>query len=151
MKNIIIALDYNDSARKVADAGYELAKAAEAELTLIHVITEPAFYAQEYSPIAGYQGGYTSGTIEIVDDIKKEAINFLSVFVTSLGNNSIQTAVLEGNTADEIIKYAEDNNADLIVMGSHRHKGLAGLLMPDTTIHIVKHSKIPLLIIPTLD
>jgi len=150
MKKILIALDYNASAQKVAAAGYALAQAMDGELALIHVITETAYYALDYSPIMRYEGGYTAGTIAVADDIKKEAHFFLSAIVNQLGNNRIKIKILEGsNTTDAILDFVKDWNADLLVMGSHRHKGIERLLVTDLAVHILKHSKIPLLTIPT--
>lgn len=151
MKKILIAIDYNPLAEKVAEAGYAIAKAMQAEITLVHVITEPAYYALGYSPIMGYQGGYTTGAIAVVEDIKKEARNYLNAVARHLGETNISTVVLEGQTDDTILQYGDTWNADLIVIGSHRHKGLDKLLLPDVAVHILKHSKIPLFIIPTLD
>jgi nucleotide-binding universal stress UspA family protein len=57
MKNILIALDYDPSAEKIAEAGYALAKAIGAKVTLIHVIADSAYYSTlEYSPVMGYTG-----------------------------------------------------------------------------------------------
>jgi nucleotide-binding universal stress UspA family protein len=151
MKKILIALDYNPSAENVAEAGYMIAKAMHAEVTIIHVMTEPAYYAMEYSPIMGYQGGYTEGTIAVGKDIKKEAENFLAATVLHLGDSNIKTKVLDGETTGSILKFSEDWNADLIVMGSHSHHGLERLFESDTAAHVLKHSKIPLLAIPTED
>ena len=151
MKKILIALDYNPSAEKVAETGYAIAKAVQAEVTLVHVITDPSYYAIEYSPIMGYQGGYTSGITAIVDDIKKEAENFLAASVKHLGDNNINTMVLDGEAPGSILDYAKDWKADLVVMGSHRHHGIYRFLIPDIAVDAVKHSTIPLYIIPTAD
>lgn len=152
MKKILISIDYNPSAEKVAEAGYALAKAMKAEVTLAHVMAEPAYYAADYSPIMGYQGGYTNGILDVVDNIKKEATEFLSAAAKHLGDPAIKTKALSGdNIEDAILKYAESRKMDLIVIGSHRHHGLERLLIPDVAVQIVKHSKVPLFIIPTVD
>jgi nucleotide-binding universal stress UspA family protein len=149
MKKVLIALDYNPSAEKVAALGYEVARSMNAEITLVHVITDPTYYALEYSPIMGYQGSYTDNSIALVEDIKKEAEKFLTASVNHLGNSNIKTAVIEGETTDSILQYALDWGADLIVMGSHTHTGLERLLVTDVAADILKRSKIPLLTIPT--
>ncbi len=149
MKKILIALDYTPSAERVAETGHAIAKAFNAELTIIHVITEAAFYAMDYAPIMGYTGGYTMGAIELATDIKKEAEVFLAATVTHLGDNSITTKVLDGNTADTIIKYSQEWKADLIVAGSHSHHGIERLFSTDIASFLLKHSTIPLLTIPT--
>ncbi len=149
MKKILIAVDYTQAAEKVARVGYELAKSLQGTVALIHVITEPVYYAMEYSPIVGYQGEYTSGTNEVVEDVKNTAGNFLNAMVQQLGDNSITTAILDGDTTDAIIQYSTDWNADLIVLGSHTHHGLERLFSTDVAAYILKHSTIPVLAVPT--
>jgi nucleotide-binding universal stress UspA family protein len=151
MKKVLIAIDYNPSAEKVAEAGYELAKMMNAELTIAHVMTEPAYYAMEYSPIMGYQGDYTAGTAAVYDDIKKEADFFLAAAVKHLDDPSIITKTLDGDIDDAILKYCKNYKIDLIVIGSHSHTGLKRLFVTDVAAHMLKHSKIPMLIIPTVD
>ena len=149
MKRIVIALDYNPSSEKVAAAGYELAKALHAEVTLLHVITDPTYYAADYSPIMGYQGAYTEGTIAVVNDLKKTACEFLEAAAKHLGNEDIKQKVLEDDTEDAILEYGKKHKVDLIVMGSHHHKGIERLFVTDLAAHVVRHSKVPLYIIPT--
>ncbi len=149
MKKLLIAVDYSLAAEKVARTGYDLAKGLQAELAIIHVITEPVYYAMEYSPIVGYQGEYTSGTNEVFEDVKKTAGNFLSNMVQQLGDSNIQTAILDGDTTDAILQYSTEWNADILVLGSHTHHGLERLFSTDVAAYIVKHSKIPVLTVPT--
>jgi len=149
MKKIIIAVDYNPAAEKVIQTGYIIAKAMGAEVMLIHVFTEPAYYALEFSPITGYQGGFGEGTANMVQDIKKEAERFLAEAVDRIGDRSIKTMLLEGETTTAILKCCKDWDASMIVMGSHSHHGIQRLLVTDIAAYILKHSKIPLLAIPT--
>lgn len=148
MKKILIAIDYNAAAEKVIQSGYMIARAMGAEIMLIHVFTEPAYYALEFSPVMGYQGGLGEETAHIVDDIKKEAERFLAEAVKRIGNRDIKTMLLEGETTTAILKCSKDWDADMIVMGSHNHKGIQRLLVTDIAAYILKHSKIPLLTIP---
>ena len=151
MKKIVIALDYDRSAEKVAETGYKIAKMLNAEVTLLHVITEPSYYTGEKLPIMGYYHGHNTGSTALARDIKEEAERFLAASVKHLGDNSIKTIILEGEAAGAILKYSETWNADLIVMGSHRHYGLDRLLVTHVAAHVLTHSKIPLLTIPTED
>ena len=57
MNRVLIALDYNPTAQKVAELGFSMAKAMNAEVILLHVITDPQFYSSAgYSPIMGFAG-----------------------------------------------------------------------------------------------
>ena len=45
MKKVLIALDYDPTAKKVAEVGFEFAKAMGAEVVLLHVISDPVYYS----------------------------------------------------------------------------------------------------------
>lgn len=42
LKRVLIALDYNPSAQKVAEVGYSIAKALGAECMLLHILSTPS-------------------------------------------------------------------------------------------------------------
>lgn len=55
MAKVLIALDYNPSAQKVAEAGFNLAKAMNAQTILLHVTSDATYYSSlNYSPIMGF-------------------------------------------------------------------------------------------------
>ncbi|WP_288071318.1 universal stress protein [Hydrotalea sp.] len=149
MKKVLIALDYNPSAQLIAEKGYQLAKAMQADVCLIHVVADAGYYAVDYSPIMGFGGFNTANTIELVEKLKKQAGEFLSSAVKHLGDDKVKTFILEGNTADAILSYADEYNADIIVIGSHSHSGLDTLLLGNVPAKILKHTKKPLFIVPT--
>ena len=56
MKKILIAIDYDPTAQKVAEEGFELAKTMGAAVVLLHVIADPVYYSStDYSPMGGLQ------------------------------------------------------------------------------------------------
>ncbi|MEO7523707.1 MAG: universal stress protein [Ferruginibacter sp.] len=151
MKKVLIALDYNPSAQKVAESGYEYAKAIGAKVALVHIITSPEYYAVEYSPIMGYKGFYSENSNIMMDEVNTEANNFLASSADHLGDTNIETYTLEGDTTERILEFGKEWGADLIVMGSHRQHGITRLLTEDIAVHVLKHSNIALLTIPTND
>jgi nucleotide-binding universal stress UspA family protein len=151
MEKIMIAIDYTSSAKKVAEMGYKIAKALNANIILTHVILDPDLYGMPYSTIVvmGYESGFPADLNANIEQLKTEAQNYLDATVSHLGDKSIQTVVLEGEVDEAILEYSKKQKVDLIIMGSHRHKGLDRLLLPDIAVQVLKHSKIPLLTIPT--
>ncbi|MBS1495364.1 MAG: universal stress protein [Bacteroidetes bacterium] len=149
MKKVIIAIDYNPDSEKVAKTGFTIAKALQASVLLVHVIAEASYYAMSYSPIMGFEGFISENSLLLGEEIKKEANNFLKSTAKFLGDETIQTAVLEGKTTEAILEYAKKENADLMVIGSHSHSGLYKLFISATATSFLKHCTIPLLIIPT--
>lgn len=152
IEKVLIALDYNPTAQKVAEAGYSLAKDMKAEVTLLHVISDPVYYSStEYSPIMGFNGFMDTGQWQLnnVDSLKKASQQFLDKSKQHLGDNTIKTLVEEGDFAESILKTAKNIHADIIVMGTHSMKWLENIVMGSVTEKVLKHSSIPLFIIPT--
>jgi nucleotide-binding universal stress UspA family protein len=54
--------------------------------------------------------------------------------------------VLEGNPVDEILSFADNSRADLIVMGSRGHGALAGALLGSVSSGVVQHANLPVLV-----
>ena len=149
MKRILIALDYDPLAEKVAATGYTLAKALDATVLLLHVVVEPSYYSSvEYSPIMGFTGFSDADAYQVNADLVKEAQRFLEESKKHLGDETIELSVVEGDFADAIIDAARDFGADLIVMGTHHRKGLDKLLMGSLSEKILNTASIPLLTIP---
>jgi nucleotide-binding universal stress UspA family protein len=111
MKKILITLDYDPSAQKVAEAGYELGKAMNAEIKLLHVLEDAVYYSSlEYSPIMGF-GGFGMPDITQVPDeaaLTAAASSFLKNTRTHLNDESIGIITEDGNPAESIVKVAKE-------------------------------------------
>jgi nucleotide-binding universal stress UspA family protein len=149
MKKVLVALDYNPSAEQIAEKANELAQSMNAELCLVHVVADASYYAVDYSPIMGFGGFNTANNIEMVDELKKQAEHFLTAAAKHLGSNNIKTMVLEGDTASAILDYADEYNADVIVLGSHSLSAIDTLLLGNVAAKILKQTKKPLYIVPS--
>lgn len=152
MKKILIALDYNPSAEKIAEIGYALAKANNAAVILMHVVADPVYYSNlDYSPIMGYTGFSSPEMLSMIDmdEVKNASRGFLEQSKKHLGDESISILVGEGDCADAILKAVSDLNVDTIVMGTHSRRGLDKILMGSIAEKVLHHSTVPMLIIPT--
>jgi len=152
MKKVLIALDYDPTAQKVAETGFSLAKSMGAEVILLHVISDPVYYSSsEYSPIMGFDGFMNTGQFQSdnVDGLKKASFHFLDKTKRHLGDDAIQTRVEEGEYAESILKTAKNLHADIIVIGSHGRKWLENIVMGSVTEKVLHHTVIPLFIVPT--
>lgn len=152
MKKILIALDYDPTAKKVAEIGFSLGENQHTEISLLHVIEDPSYYAASvYDPIMGF-GGYANLDLlhpDIISELKSSSLHFLEKSKKHLGDDTIKILVKEGSIAESILETAKELNADIIVMGSHSRRWLEDILMGSITAYVLHHTAIPLFIIPT--
>jgi len=152
MKKVLIALDYDPTAQLVAETGYLLARTMKAEVILLHVVTDPSYYAsKEHVTIMGFAGFVEEVPLhlDILDGLRKESQRFLNKSKLHLADEAIETLVKEGEISETILKAAKNLHADVIVMGSHSRKWLENIVMGSVTEKVLHHTTIPLFIIPT--
>ena len=151
MKKVLIALDYDPTAQKVAETGSLWAESMKAQVVLLHVIADPAYYSSlEYSPITGFAGymDMSNNQLDSIDGLINASLQYLEKLKAHLGNNNIQTVVKEGDFAEAILRTAKEMHADIIIMGSHSRNWLENIVVGSVTEKVLKHTTIPLFIIP---
>ncbi|MGI9287132.1 MAG: universal stress protein [Pseudomonadales bacterium] len=141
--NILLGVDLSSSSDTIIAQGQSLAQAYSAKIWLLHVApSDPDFV------------GYDVGPQTVRDAVAKKyhaehaQIQAFSAQLRDAGLDA--TALLvQGATADTILKEAEQLQANIIVLGSHG-KGMAKqLLLGSTSSSVIKHSKVPVLVVPT--
>lgn len=156
MNKVLIALDYDPSAQKVAETGHSMSKAMGAEVILLHVISDPVIYTSPgHVTIMGFAGemdaAETAATLQedSVDVLKKASLKFLDKMRQHLGDKTIHTMVEEGDSAKNILKAAKDLDMDIIVIGSHSQNWLTNIIMGSVTAKVLHDTTIPVFIVPT--
>ncbi len=148
IKKVLIALDYDPTAKKVAEDGFIMAKSMGAEVTLLHITVDPVLYSNAYDNMGVWQID-SANILETIDTLKTGSRNFLEKTKKYLGAKSIKTLQKEGDFAQVILETAGEIKADCIVMGSHSQKWLENILMGSVTEEVLRKSTIPLFIVPT--
>ena len=111
MKKILIALDNNADAKKVAETGYALSEALHAHTTWMHVTPGSACYGSlNYSPIPGFDSFSNLDVVQAgsVEELKRTAEKYLDNVKLSLGDETIETVVKEGGYAENILQTAKE-------------------------------------------
>lgn len=138
IKKILIAVDDGPVAEKVALDSLHLARQLNAEMALVSIV--------DIASLMG-EGGIT--TAEIGDIVKKEYKQNHQMLMDKVFKDSkVWSFVEKGKPHEEILKVAQEWEADLIVMGTHGRTGLAHLFMGSVAEKMVRHSEKPLFIIP---
>jgi nucleotide-binding universal stress UspA family protein len=151
-KKVLIALDFDPTAQKVAETGFALAKSIGAEVILLHVVSDPLHYnTYKHITVMGF-AGYGNSVPLILDsvgELKKESRKFLRKSKLHLGDSSIKTLVEEGDVAESILEIAKKMHTDIIIMGSHSRKWLENIVMGSVAEKVLRQTVLPLYIIPT--
>jgi nucleotide-binding universal stress UspA family protein len=151
-KKVLIALDYDPTAQNVANAGYAIAKSLNAEVTLLHVMSDPVYFSPvESVPITGMTDSLDadSRVFDADDRLKEVSQHFLDTIKHQLHDNSVVTELEEGDFADTILMKATGLGTDILVMGSHTHRWLENMILGSVTAKVLRFSSIPLFIVPT--
>jgi nucleotide-binding universal stress UspA family protein len=151
---ILIALDYDPTAQKVAEQGHSLAKAMAADITLLHVISDPVnFNSVGHVTVMGFAGYPETelGNLQVDSEValKKAAMQYLHKTRQHLGDKTIHTIVKGGDFAETILETANELHIDIIVLGSHSKKWLESVIMGSVSEKVLQQSTIPLFIVPT--
>lgn len=149
MKKVLICIDYNPTSETVAEMGYQLAQDLNAEVCLLHIIADVQYYGVQYPTFMGYDGFDADIDLNIAHEMIKVSENFLKTVKKHLGDPKITTHIEEGGTADAIIEYAKNFNANIIVLGTHSHSILEKIFIGDVASRVLKYSKVPVYMVPT--
>ena len=145
MINIVVPVDFGEKTDQLVDGAIKFAKQLGAKINLIHVAPlEIGFAIGDM----GYQ--YFPEVEE--NEIREELILLNKINQRVLAYDVECEHLLKQGVAKEIIlEYADDKNADYIVMGSHGRSGIYDVFVGSLTKGITKDSKIPVLVLPIHD
>jgi len=137
---ILIAVDSSEYSMQAAKKGLELAHQLDAKTALLYVVDTS-------KAIGNIEAGLLPEQALLV--LKKEVEQTLDELATMYNGDEILKFMPEGNPTKDILKTAEIWEADLIVMGTHGRTGLMHLLVGSVAEYIVRHSKIPVMVVPS--
>jgi nucleotide-binding universal stress UspA family protein len=143
-QKVLIAIDNSANSSEAAEAGFELAKKMNAEVALVYGI-DIFLNLNDQDAIMND----TIRSVEIQKIQKEEAKNTIEEIVENYAKGkTIQHFTPEGDPKKEILSTAENWSADVIVIGTHGRTGLSHLIMGSVAEYVVRHSKVPVLVIP---
>ena len=127
-KKLLVLLDLSEDSEQVAIAARDLAAYSDATILALHVV--------EFVPVEPL-GESLMPTAQIEEELLKRSQRSIAELITRLAMPRATGRVEAGNTKAEILRVAEEEQADLIVLGSRERHGLAILVnfTEDTVLH----------------
>ncbi len=140
---ILVSVDLSDSTVEVVEKAEALAKALSAEVWLLHVAApDPDF--------VGYEAGPQSMRDFVAETAREEhrQVQAIAERYRQLGLTA--TALLiQGATAETILKEAAKLDVSMIVVGSHGRGMMRQLLVGSVSEDVIRKSLVPVLVVPT--
>lgn len=142
IKNIIVAIDFNESVGDLLNYAESMAVKFESKLWVVHVAgPNPDFVGYEPGP-------------QYIRDIKAEEFRedhrkLQNICTAFLGEDvECEALLIQGSTVETVLAEAAKLNSDLLIVGTHKHSFLYNLLSESVSLKLLKNAKIPLLAIP---
>lgn len=136
MERLIVAVDGSEGSTAAVDEAVDLAPGLDARVTFVCVRKPP-------SAMLGYP--YTERSVGLEFKRARRAIAEALERAAEAGVEA-EGEILEGEAADEIVSFADNREADLIIIGSRGRGALAGALLGSVSSDVVQHSNVPVLV-----
>ncbi len=152
-KNILLPIDGSENSKRAAEHAIDIADVNDSDITVLFVV-EPYTPTLPVLPIA---------TIPTPDDnyfieVREEGQRIIKDFEKMLEENQckgkcknvhITSVIREGKAYIEILNAMNEDNIDLVVMGSSgRHSALDRFTLGSVTERVIREARIPVIVIP---
>ena len=141
-KHILLPVDGSPTAMMAVDKACGLAQAFKSKVTAIYVI-DPYAFSGVGTDFAYGQAQYLGAATAEANEALKGATQVLEA-----AGVAVKASVIEGHAVYRgILETASAIGADLIVLGSHGHRGLEKLVLGSVAAQVVAHAHLPILVV----
>lgn len=141
-QNILVPVDGSETSFAAVKQAAELAKAFGSKITVVQVLALDPYIAAEYITAAQTNDLIERARTSIQATLEEAKAKF------SAEGLQVEARLLEGQVIhQEIINAAKENNADLIVIGSHGRTGLKKLFLGSVAQNILGDTGVPVLVV----
>lgn len=142
IKHVVTPIDFSDNSKLIADSAAFLAGKFGASLNLVFVVQNFEDYSGFFVPQMHMPNledelltGAEARMVSFVDEYRQDYIQ--------LGVVDIVAKVLMGDVGEQIVEYATEIEADMIVMGTHGYKGLEKIMFGSVADKVVRAADCP--------
>lgn len=141
LEKILLAVDGSKDSEKAAMLVLDLAQNAALDVVIIHVCSEIPAALNDTNSSEEVRKHFG-------ENIAQEAGKIVDFYKEIMSRMGIKNRVrlTPGDIAEEIVKCAHAEKRNLIVMGATGNTGLAGVIMGNVTLKVIKQSNLPILL-----
>ncbi|HEY3452624.1 MAG TPA: universal stress protein [Myxococcales bacterium] len=138
-RKILCPVDFSEPSRRAMHVAAQLAREHRAELMLLHVYQAPGVSFPEATFLAGD---------EVLQQLVEMVLKSLAEWkeeAARAGAPEVTTHTAMGTPYAEILRFAEKQECDLLVMGTHGRTALARVFIGSVAEKVVRHAPCPVL------
>ncbi|MDP2037417.1 MAG: universal stress protein [Ignavibacteria bacterium] len=142
IKNILVPTDFSTLSQSALEYARDLSDNMNATIHILHVIDKS---------IPFLPGNKNLSDAELTTALEADAQKHLSPFKKEIESESdinVICMIKHGIDFEEIVKYAKEIRAELIVIATHGRTGIMHSLLGSVAEKVIQHSKCPVLVIP---
>jgi len=145
-KRIMVAIDGSETSRRAAQTAVELARLSKGSVTAIYVVD-----IRRLAHLPGYTAfpSLSSRLMELMLREGEEATIEAGEMACEAGV-PFNRIVAEGDPVEEILIRAYQSGSDLLIVGRIGRSGMQRLLIGSVAEKVVRHARIPVLIVPAM-
>ena len=135
---IVLPIDFSELSMAAVPWAKRMAAVTNGVVHCVYTVEPPQVYsALDMAPAV---------PLPTTDELNESAKQQLATFASEqLAGIDTETHVLIGKPAEQIVAYAKQVNADLIVMTTHGYSGLEHVVLGSTTESVLRKSDCPVL------
>ena len=139
-RRILIATDGSETANEAAAFGMEMVGCSGAKIYAVYVIDTTPYRSVSLDKI------WSKETLDEFERAGHEATSYVERIGKAAGVE-VESRVLRGHPVEKIINFAEDNNIDMIIIGSLGKGGYERFVLGSVSEKVVSHAKVPVLVV----
>jgi universal stress protein A len=136
-KNIVVTTDLSENANEALPYAVDLARKYNGTLTLLHVCEDPAYYASA-AAAEGFVVDVGTWTEKIVKE-REEALKERAAQRTKEFDLEFKPVMRNGHASSEIVAFAKESKADVVVIATHGRTGLSHLVFGSVAERVIRH------------
>ena len=142
MKKILVPCDFSEQAVNAFRVAVDIAKESRGEVHLIHVVELSVMHDTILMPVLSFEE-------ELLKELRDKADVQFGKLSKRYGKDNVDviSSVQFGSISIMILNYVEENNIDLVIMGTKGASGMSEMLMGSNAEKIVRNSSVPVLCI----
>jgi universal stress protein A len=141
VRNILVPVDFSPASHNAWNYAVRFAQKFRAQLTLLHVVSPTPVLDVSGISVAAFGSTFDSG----------EAERNLRALAGNASGNSASTEIkwkaIPGIPSHDIVEYAKNNGADLIIMATHGYTGWKHFCIGSTAERVVRAAPCPVLVV----